>query len=692
MSRFFFLVVALLCVLPQCAWPGKLFARKPGTASPIYNLRQIDIQSSITIMNLLAITHVDERFLNSEATEVEAWYVFQLPENAVMDGLWLWVDGERITCTVRRKDAAQAEYDSLAQKDDTYPAILETLGAHRFQMRMANIKPGQIRRIEIRYFQQLSTHADGLVRYRYPLNMSGYQSIPVERLSLRIDLDMDRAIDLIRTNADDRPLAVSSTMYGDRRAVVTFGGEYFLENKDFLLEYAVTGRFDSISVLTHSETQPPNSSFFLLAFADTMQSMVTGAMDVVFAIDASASMTGLRSEHVLTALNRLLDALEPYDRFRIVFFNDELLSYPSDTSMVFADHVSLSLAKAVISQHFLARGTTRYDHVLHSLSTLAFRSESDRRCVFITDGHPTHGLRTHAELLPYLRYDNDWIRFFPLTIFTENTDMLATLARSSDGMLTVLEQGDNIEDVLRRITFSFGSAVVRDVVATYPSGVNHVYERITLPQMNEISYTASGCFVNDITEELSVSIKRTATGDVVRHKALRLQRDVTTPVQIARLWASHRIQELLEDLEDSPNDKSIQEEIIRISERYMILTPFTAFLVYKPRGGDLLEARGELASPATMTLHQGYPNPFREHISITYSIDVANTHDVVLLRIFDIRGRCIRVLVNEFVLPGIYSTFWDGRDESGLPVPSGVYRCVLQRGDQYRTISLMLIR
>ena len=71
------------------------------------------------------------------------------------------------------------------------------------------------------------------------------------------------------------------------------------------------------------------------------------------------------------------------------------------------------------------------------------------------------------------------------------------------------------------------------------------------------------------------------------------------------------------------------------------------------------------------------PNPFRENTSISFGI---TRHQHVHLSIYDAMGRNIRDLVNEIREAGHYNVTWDGRDDAGQRLPSGVYFVKLTAG------------
>lgn len=70
-------------------------------------------------------------------------------------------------------------------------------------------------------------------------------------------------------------------------------------------------------------------------------------------------------------------------------------------------------------------------------------------------------------------------------------------------------------------------------------------------------------------------------------------------------------------------------------------------------------------------LHQNTPNPFNPVTSIRY--DVPAEGGRILLEVFDVNGRLVRTLVDEYNTEGTHHVSWRGDDESGRRVPSGIY-------------------
>ncbi|HIG55825.1 MAG TPA: T9SS type A sorting domain-containing protein [Candidatus Handelsmanbacteria bacterium] len=90
-------------------------------------------------------------------------------------------------------------------------------------------------------------------------------------------------------------------------------------------------------------------------------------------------------------------------------------------------------------------------------------------------------------------------------------------------------------------------------------------------------------------------------------------------------------------------------------------------------------AVSQQALPLANSLKQNYPNPFNPETTISYDL---SGESVVTLTIYDLSGQVIRTMVNNQAMSvGQYKSVWDGRDESGIKVASGVYFYQLQTGD-----------
>ncbi|MGE5681895.1 MAG: FlgD immunoglobulin-like domain containing protein, partial [Bacillota bacterium] len=93
--------------------------------------------------------------------------------------------------------------------------------------------------------------------------------------------------------------------------------------------------------------------------------------------------------------------------------------------------------------------------------------------------------------------------------------------------------------------------------------------------------------------------------------------------------------------------------------------------------------------PKQFELFQNYPNPFNPNTNITFYLPEASE---VKLAVFDSFGREVKLLDKSFREPGIHQLLWDGLNNSGKAVSSGVYYLSLKAGSFTDTKKILLIR
>lgn len=103
--------------------------------------------------------------------------------------------------------------------------------------------------------------------------------------------------------------------------------------------------------------------------------------------------------------------------------------------------------------------------------------------------------------------------------------------------------------------------------------------------------------------------------------------------------------------------------------------------------------------PAVFSLEQNYPNPFYRQPAIASAAGLTNTqirytlpqHAYVKLMVYDLSGRLVWLLESAENAAGAYLKTWDGRNELGLPVASGVYLYRLQVGQMTLTKKMLIV-
>ena len=112
----------------------------------------------------------------------------------------------------------------------------------------------------------------------------------------------------------------------------------------------------------------------------------------------------------------------------------------------------------------------------------------------------------------------------------------------------------------------------------------------------------------------------------------------------------------------------------------------TAYVSDLPVG---LREEQEEGFPLTFDLKQNYPNPFNPSTVITYQIP---QNEAVTLEIYNALGQKVRTLVNEMQETGQYEILWDGKNQEGHTLSSGVYLYRIVAGNYVKVMKMMIIR
>jgi hypothetical protein len=106
--------------------------------------------------------------------------------------------------------------------------------------------------------------------------------------------------------------------------------------------------------------------------------------------------------------------------------------------------------------------------------------------------------------------------------------------------------------------------------------------------------------------------------------------------------------------------------------------------------GEFLSRTVSVTTPVWRSeLKQNVPNPFNPNTTISFYLSGTVSTS---LRIYDTRGRLVRVLAEGAMEPGAHAIVWDGTNDDGLPVGSGVYFYRLRAGGDVFTRKMTLLK
>ena len=118
---------------------------------------------------------------------------------------------------------------------------------------------------------------------------------------------------------------------------------------------------------------------------------------------------------------------------------------------------------------------------------------------------------------------------------------------------------------------------------------------------------------------------------------------------------------------------------------------FTTVIVkgFEPRVPLDITPKAGYGTPEAFELFQNYPNPFNPETEISY---VLPTACFVELSVYNLLGQKVRTLVDESQSAGLKNVKWDGKDENGVNVASGVYFYKIKAGEFTQSKKMVIIR
>ena len=124
-----------------------------------------------------------------------------------------------------------------------------------------------------------------------------------------------------------------------------------------------------------------------------------------------------------------------------------------------------------------------------------------------------------------------------------------------------------------------------------------------------------------------------------------------------------------------PNDPLSQEEINLIAD-------------WINEGANNL-AINDYFLPQRFTLEQNYPNPFNPNTTILYNL---SSNELISFEIFNLNGKKVRTLVNEYQNSGPKKVIWNADDNQGRQVPAGIYLYSIIAGNVKQTKKMLLVK
>ncbi len=551
----------------------------PGPPRPVAQLVIRYHHVTVSIQDQLAVTRVDQVFYNPNTWQVEGTYVFPLPVDAAVSGFTLWVDGKPVSGEVLSAEQARRYYDEVVRglRD---PALLEYIDRGALRAVLFPIPPGGERRIELEYSQAL-TAENGLVRYIYPLSTEKFSAQPLEDVQIRVEIRDRQAIRAVYSPSHP----VGTDRQNENQVVVGYEAKNVLPDSDFSLYYSI-GESEALHLFSYrnpADLLDPDGFFMLLLAPSPVKSPEPVDKDVLLVLDRSGSMDGEKFQQAQAALRYILRQLNPRDRFYLQAFSTGIETYAAGLRPASEANEALGWV-----DRLSAVGSTDINRALLEAAAVV-DEERPTYLIFLTDGLPTEGVVDANEILRnFAGSAPDNLRLFSFGVgYDVDTVLLDSLSQEHHGLSTYVRPSEPLDEVLSAFYQRISTPVLTDLALDFGNFVTYDLYPVPLPDL----------FAG--TQVIVVGRYRTggSTNIILRGEVNGRQQVFNYPRQafasdsrgqpgnlemLPRLWATRKVGHLLNAIRLLGPQKETIEQIVKLSIRYGIITPYTSYLVKDP--------------------------------------------------------------------------------------------------------------
>lgn len=561
--------------------PPHVQVPRPTPIPSSYKIRTVDVQASIR--DQAAKVQVSQVFQNTGSTVLEAQFVFPMPENAAISGLTLLVDGREMTGKLLKKEEARRIYEETVRRQRD-PALLEYMGQGLFQTSVFPIPAQAERTVEIRYTQLLKKD-NGLIDLLLPIGTTKHSNKPIETLNVTVRVEAAEQIKTVYSPTHQLEIQRPDNTH----AVCKLALKDSYAPDDFRLLYGTVNGLVGMNVVSYRPNDNDDGYFLLLASPEVKSALAEKVeKTMIFAFDKSGSMSGKKIEQAKEALKFLINQLKPGDTFNVIAYDSAVESFRPELQR--ADEATIKAALG-FADGLYAGGSTNIDGALQTALKMLNDPKRPSYVLFMTDGLPTVGERDELKIAANARQANGvHARLFAFGVgFDVNSRLLDRLSSEQRGQSVYVRPNESIEAHVSALYAKIGSPLLTDLAVNFeldrviPAGSASPISRTYPRQLTDLFQGEQLVWVGRY--KYSGPIKVTLAGSVAgERKSFTFPASLTeksadeTNGFVEKLWATRRIGEIIDELDLKGHNQELVDEMVQLSIRHGIITPYTSFL------------------------------------------------------------------------------------------------------------------
>ncbi|HEX6716494.1 MAG TPA: VIT and VWA domain-containing protein, partial [Pyrinomonadaceae bacterium] len=566
---------------------------KPDPNTLSLNVMNVDV----LIDNQHARVKVLQIFDNHTSQILEGKYLFALPPAASMYDFAVWDADVRIPGVMMEKRRANKAYSQIKQQQ-VDPGLLQQDDEHEgqssFSAKVTPIPAYGTKRVEMEYTEMLPV--DSLVsHFTFPLKPSFGDPQPINEFNLHLHVISEHPITPIAPPNQAYTLTVTKSEPNEFEADVRARGVALKE--DFSFDYRIDVPESALSFITYRAPEKISSydlrdpslaarnpaGYFeaRAVFNEHANTPTQQPRNVVLLLDTSLSMYGEKLKRAVEAVDYFLHSLTPQDHFDLIIFNDDPYAFASTPLPATTDNVEHALD--FIKNSMLGGATDLRKALAKAVELSSQLPAGEHSIVLISDANPTVGTRNLKQIVQASENKNNGtspVRVFAFGLGSDaNGTLLEQLAKSGHGYFARARETEDISTALKIFFEHVGSNSIEHPSLTSTSA-NNFYQ--VYPSAD---YSFDGSSLAYVGRYRTPSPQTTVTMQAnFGNQSINLSREVVLPeladlhAHLPRVWARARVDALLREMDLNGEREDYISEIIKLSEKYRFVTPYTAFI------------------------------------------------------------------------------------------------------------------
>jgi Ca-activated chloride channel family protein len=548
--------------------------------SDVESFPLLETKADVKIAGVTAEVELTQVYKNDGKKTIEAVYVFPLGTKSAIHAMRMKIGERIIDAEIEETAKAQQIYED-AKNQGKVASLLEQKRPNVFQMKVANIMPGDEVKVIVK-FTEILIPEKGIYEYVFPTvvgpRFTGEQKDkedwtatpylhekenPPYKFDIKVNLKT--GIPLAEVSIPTHKVNISKD--NDEATITLAKDEKYGGNRDFILRYSLQGNKIQTGLLLYPGKE---ENFFLLLVEppDRVDIDMVPPREYLFVVDVSGSMYGFPLDVSKALIKKIMEGLREKDYFNILFFSggSQVLS---PTPLPATKENKKKAIEMVMSQ--TGGGGTELLNALQRIVALPKKEGLSRIVVAATDGY----VSVEKEAFDLISKNLGELNFFAFGIGSSvNRYLIEGMARTGKGEPFVITNENEAKETADKFLNYIQHPLLTDIKTSFKGFDAYDIEPVSLPDLFAQRPLVLFGKYKKASGNILVTGK-TAGGNYKKKIAIDAEMEDSDNSAIKYLWAREKIARL-DDYARVGAD--VKDEVTKLGLKYHLMTQYTSFV------------------------------------------------------------------------------------------------------------------